>query len=75
MGEYEETLIFLIYVIKRREIPRDTLGLWKDKGKCNPKVTLELYICTFSFERGVGTCVLMLLVDQLMRADYSPHSL
>ena len=32
MGEYEETLIFLIYVIKIREITRDTLGMWKSKG-------------------------------------------
>ena len=47
MGEYEETTIFLIYVIKRREIPRDTLGMSKSKGQCNPKVTLELYICNF----------------------------
>ena len=47
MGEYEETPIFPIYVINRREIPRDTLGIWKYKGQCNPKVTLELYICNF----------------------------
>ena len=30
---------------------------------------------TFSFERGVETSLLVLLVDQLMRVDYSPHSL
>ena len=53
MGEYEETPIFLIYVIKRREFPRDTLGIWKSKGQCNTKVTLELYICNFLiWERG-----------------------
>ena len=32
MGEYEDTLIFLIYVITRREIPRDIFGMWKAKG-------------------------------------------
>ena len=53
MGEYEETPIFLVYVIRRREFPRETLGIWKDKGQCNPKVTLELYICKFLiWERG-----------------------
>ena len=41
MGEYEETYIFFIYLIKRREIPRDTLGIWKSKGQCNPKVIWE----------------------------------
>ena len=28
----------------------------------------------FSFERGAKTSLLILSVDQLMRADYSPHS-
>ena len=55
--------IFLIIVIKkRREIPRVTLGKWKvkshlgilkSKGQCNPKVTLEFYICNlFIWEKG-----------------------
>ena len=53
MGEYEETSIFLVCVIERREIPRDTLGMWKDKVQCNSKVTLEFYICNFLiWERG-----------------------
>ena len=49
--------IFRIIVIKREEKfqgslweyekPKDTLGMWKAKGHCNPKVTLELYICNF----------------------------
>ena len=30
---------------------------------------------SFSFERGAKTSLLILFVDQLMRADYSPHSL
>ena len=45
--------IFQIYVIKEEEIPRDTLGIWKAKGQCNPKVTLEIYICKFSHMRRV----------------------
>lgn len=34
----------------------------------------SIYV-SFSFERGVGTSLLILIVAQLMRADYSPHSL
>ena len=34
----------------------------------------SIYV-TFSFERGVETSFLILSVDWLMRADYSPHSL
>ena len=47
----------------------------------NPKVNVtqmspwnSIYV-TLSFEREYGTSLLMLLVDRLMRADYSPHSL
>ena len=49
--------IFRIIVIKREEKfqgslceyekPKDTSGMWKYKGQCNPKVTLEFYICNF----------------------------
>ena len=34
----------------------------------------SIYV-TFSFERRVKTYLLILYVDRLMRADYSPHSL
>ena len=34
----------------------------------------SIYV-TFSFERGAGISLLILFVDWLMRADYSPHSL
>ena len=34
----------------------------------------SIYV-TFSFERNVGTSLLILGVAQLMRAGYSPHSL
>ena len=34
----------------------------------------SIYV-TFSFEMRVGTSLLILSVAQLMRADYSPHSL
>ena len=49
--------IFRIIVIKREEKfqgslweyekPKDTLGMLKSKGQCNPKVTFEFYICNF----------------------------
>ena len=56
MRNMKSLCIFWIIVIKRREIPRVTLGkwkakrnlgTWKAKGQCNPKVTLEFYICNF----------------------------
>ena len=34
----------------------------------------SIYV-TFSFERGAETSLLILSVDQLMKVDYSPHSL
>ena len=34
----------------------------------------SLYV-TFSFEKGAGTSLLILVDTQLMKADYSPHSL
>ena len=34
----------------------------------------SIYV-TFSFERGAGTSVLILVATQLMKADYSPHFL
>ena len=33
----------------------------------------SIYV-SFSFERVVGTSLLILVATQLMRADYSPHS-
>ena len=39
------------------------------RSSCN-----SIYV-TFSFERGAKTSLLILSIDQLMRADYSPHSL
>ena len=33
----------------------------------------SIYV-TFSFEREVGTSLLILVAAQLMREDYSPHS-
>lgn len=34
----------------------------------------SIYV-TFSFERGAGTSLLILIAAQLMKADYSPHFL
>ena len=34
----------------------------------------SIYV-SFSFERGAGTSLLILVAAQLMRADYSPHFL
>ena len=77
--------IFLFIVIKREE--KFQGSLWEYE---KPKVTLEyekprvnvtqmspwkyIYV-TFSFMRRVRTSLLILFVEQLMREDYSPHSL
>ena len=77
--------IFLIIVIKREEKIQGSL--WEYE---KPKVTLEyeklgvnvtqrspwnsIYV-TFSFMRRAETSLLILYVEQLMRVDYSPHSL
>ena len=77
--------IFQIIVIKREDKFKESL--WEDERS---KATLEyekprvnvtqrsswtsIYV-TFSFERGVGTFLLILVVAQLMRADYSPQFL
>ena len=78
--------IFLIMVIKRREkFQSVTLGrrkvkshLWNMKRQ-GSNVTQSsswnsIYV-TFSFERWAGTSLLILFVDWLMKADYSPHFL
>ena len=57
--------IFQIIVMKREE--KFQGSLWEYE---KPKVNV-----TFSFERRVGTSLLILYVDWLMRVDYSPHSL
>ena len=77
--------IFLFIVTKREEEFQGSL--WENE---KPKVTLEyekprvnvtqrspwnsIYV-TFSFMRKAETSLLILFVDQLMRVDYSPHSL
>ena len=68
--------IFQFIVIKREEKFQGTL--WECE---KPKVNVtqrspwnSIYV-TFSFEREVITSLLILSVDRLMRADYSPHSL
>ena len=77
--------IFLFIVIKTEE--KFQGSLWENE---NAKVTLEcenprvnvtqkspwnsIYV-TFSFMRRAETSLLILSVDQLMRVDYSPHSL
>ena len=69
--------IFLIYLFKEKEILRDTLGIWKSKGQCNVKVTLELYICKLlTWENESKTSLHMLIVDQLMKVEpFSSFSL
>ena len=77
--------IFLIIVIKREE--KFQGSLWENE---NPKATLEyekprvnvtqrspwnsIYV-TFSFMRRDKTSLHIRYVDQLIRVDYSPHSL
>ena len=71
-----KSLLFSLFIYLREEKFQGTL--WEYE---NPKVNVmqrspwnSIYV-TFSYERGVGTSLLMLLVDQLMKANYSPHSL
>ena len=77
--------IFLFIVIKREE--KFQGSLWEnEKSKVtleyeNPRVNVtqrspwkSIYE-TFSFMRMVGTSILIPFVEQLMRVDYSPHSL
>ena len=45
--------IFHNYVIKEKRNSQGHFGNVKNKGQCNPKVTLELYICNFlTWEKG-----------------------
>ena len=77
--------VFRFIVIKREEKFQESL--WENE---RPKTTLEYenprvnvtqtspwnsIYATFSFERGAKTSLLILSVDQVMRVDYSPHSL
>ena len=71
-----KSLLFSLFIYLREEKFIGTL--WEYK---NPKVNVtkrspwnSIYV-TLSYERRVGTSLLMLLVDRLMKADYSPHSL
>ena len=66
-------LIFQIYLNTEKKFQGT---LWEYE---KPKVNLtqrspwnSIYI-NFSYEKGVGTSLLMLNVDWLMKADYSPH--
>ena len=77
--------IFHNYVIKREEKFQDSL--WENE-RSNPPWNMKsqgsnvthrsscnsIYVI-FSFMRRVGTSLLILSVDRLMRVDYSPHSL
>ena len=76
--------IFLFIVIKREE--KFQGSLWENE---RPKATLEyekprvnvtqrspwksIYV-TFSFMRGAKTSLLILSLERLMKADYSPNS-
>ena len=64
--------IFRIIVIKREEKFQESL--WEDgRSKVTQRSSWNSIYVSFSFERGAGTS-LLILVAQLMRADYSPHS-
>ena len=71
-----KSLLFSLFIYLREEKFQGTL--WEYE---NPKVNVtqrspwnSIYVA-FSFERGVRTSLLVLLVDRLMRVDYSLHSL
>ena len=79
--------IFQIILIKREEKfqgslskyknPKDTLGMWKSKGQCNPKVTMEFYICNFLIwenGRNFSSHTLCWLVNTILLILFSPLS-
>ena len=71
-----KSLLFSLFIYLREDKFQGTL--WEYE---NPKVNVtkrspwnSIYV-TLSYERGVETSLLMLLVDQSMKTDYSSHSL
>ena len=71
-----ESLLFSLYIYLREENFQGTLWEYeKPKFNVTQRSPWNSIYVTFSFERGAKTSLLMLLVDQLMRVDYSPHSL
>ena len=72
--EYEESSYFPNLCKLREYKFQGTLWEYK-KPKVNQTQRLPWnYInVTFSFVRGVGASLLILSVDRLIRADYSPH--
>ena len=71
-----KSLLFSLFIYLREEKFEGIV--WEYE---NPKFNVtqrspwkSIYV-TLSYERGFGTSLFMLLVDQLMKEDYSPHSL
>ena len=74
--EYEESSYFLNLCKLGEEKFQGTLWEYeKPKVNVTQRSSWNSIYVTFSFERGVGTSLLMLLVDWLMRVYCSPHSL
>ena len=68
--------IFQIYVIKEKRDAKEHFGNVKNtKANVTQRSPWNSIYVTFSFVRKVGTYLLLLFIDQLMREDYSPHSL
>ena len=68
--------IFLIIVIKREEKLQGSLWEYeRTKVNVTQRSPWKYIYVTFSFMRRAETSLLILYVDQLMRVDYSPHSL
>ena len=74
-GEYEESSIFLIYLFREEKFQGTLWEYEKTEVNATQMSPWNSIYVTFSFERRVGTSIVMLLVDWLMRADWSPHSL
>ena len=71
-----KSLLFSLFIYLREE--KFQMTLWEYE---KPKVNVtqmspwnSIYV-TLSYERGVETSLLMLLIDQLMKEGYSPHYL
>ena len=68
--------IFLIIAIKTEEKFQGSLWEYENtKFNVTQRSFWNSIYVSFSIERGAGTSLLIRVVAQLMRADYSPHSL
>ena len=71
-----KSLLFSLFIYLREEKFQRTLWEYENlKVNVNERSPWNSIYVTLSYERGVETSLLMLLVDRLMKVDCSPHSL